>query len=282
MSKKEDILLGKIKLMIVERMDILNNGFFNQKLESLNRRIEKVQCKKTHEEITKTFLKKISKLERCINAAIAFQEEAFSKTAVRQIMLPHADYQNTVLSQLRPSAFSPGIINIPASSSNTLLLSPFTGFTAAHVSEYISLEAKVCMHPLALLAYLSVTSGAILVTTCRVFLLCYIQLPAVGDQMSPFVLLLCCPMGFFCTSCSDEVILVSVENQNSATANFSAIRNNQISTQAEMSSTVQSEMKERKLKVIDLTEENHNCSEGRTEKIRNISRTNSSKPVYLN
>ncbi|XP_064318007.1 activating transcription factor 7-interacting protein 2 [Phalacrocorax carbo] len=219
MSKKEDILLGKIKLMIVERMDILNNGFFNQKLESLNRRIEKVQCKKNHEEITKTFLKKISKLERCINAAIAFQEESFSKTAVRQIMLPRADYQNTVLNQLRPSAFSPGIINIPASSSNTLLLSPFTGFTAAHVSEYIS---------------------------------------------------------------SDEVILVSVENQNSAAANFSAIRNNQISTQAEMSATVQSEMKERKLKVVDLTEENHNCSEGRTEKIRNISRTNSSKPVYLN
>ncbi|XP_069666035.1 activating transcription factor 7-interacting protein 2 isoform X4 [Haliaeetus albicilla] len=146
--------------------------------------------------------KKVSKLERRINAVVAFQEEVFSKVAVHQTMLPSADYQNTVLSQLGSSAFCPDI-NIPTRSSNTLLLSPCTGFTAAHVSEYVS---------------------------------------------------------------SDEVILVSVEDQNSATSNTSAIPNNQMSTQAETSATVQSEMKERKLKVIDLTEEPHNCSQGRTEK----------------
>ncbi|KAM6078077.1 activating transcription factor 7-interacting protein 2 isoform 2-T3 [Theristicus caerulescens] len=183
--------------MIGEQMDILNNDLFNQKLESLNRRVEQVQCRKTHEEIAKTFLKKVSKLERRINAVIAFQEEVFSKVAVHQTTLPRADYQNPVQNQLGPSAFSPDTINTPTSPSNTLLLSPYTGFNSAQVSEYIS---------------------------------------------------------------SDEVILVSIENQNSATANNSAIPNNQISTQAEMSATVQSEMKERKLKVIDLTEENHNCS----------------------
>lgn len=42
--------------MIGERMDILNNDFFNQKLESLNRRVEQVKCKRKHEEIAKTFL----------------------------------------------------------------------------------------------------------------------------------------------------------------------------------------------------------------------------------
>ncbi|XP_069666033.1 activating transcription factor 7-interacting protein 2 isoform X2 [Haliaeetus albicilla] len=140
--------------------------------------------------------KKVSKLERRINAVVAFQEEVFSKVAVHQTMLPSADYQNTVLSQLGSSAFCPDI-NIPTRSSNTLLLSPCTGFTAAHVSEYVS---------------------------------------------------------------SDEVILVSVEDQNSATSNTSAIPNNQMSTQAETSATVQAEQK----------------------KIRNIYRTNNLKPVCLN
>lgn len=36
-------------------MDILNNDF-NKKLESLNRRVEQAQCKKTHEEIARTLL----------------------------------------------------------------------------------------------------------------------------------------------------------------------------------------------------------------------------------
>ncbi|KAM6245072.1 LOW QUALITY PROTEIN: activating transcription factor 7-interacting protein 2 [Spheniscus humboldti] len=80
-----------IELMIGERMDILNNDFFNKKLENLNRRVEQVQCKKTHEEIAKTFLKKVSKLERRINAVIAFKEEAFSKMPVHQTFnqFPH-------------------------------------------------------------------------------------------------------------------------------------------------------------------------------------------------
>ncbi|XP_042654855.1 activating transcription factor 7-interacting protein 2 [Tyto alba] len=130
--------------MIGERMDILYNDFFNQILENLNRRIEQVQCKKTHEEIAKMFLKKVSKLERRINAVIAFQEELFSKMAVDQTMLPSADYENAVLSQLGPSAFCPDTINIPTGSSDKLLLSPYTGFTAGHVSEYVRAVIYEC------------------------------------------------------------------------------------------------------------------------------------------
>lgn len=57
-------------------------------------------------------------------------------------MLPSADYQNSVLSQLGSSAFCPDI-NIPTRSSNTLLLSPCTGVTAAHVSEYVRYVSRV-------------------------------------------------------------------------------------------------------------------------------------------
>ncbi|KAK2533397.1 hypothetical protein Q9233_004611 [Columba guinea] len=84
MSKKEESLLGKIKHMIGEQMDILNSDFINQKLESLNRRVEQLQCKDNHEEIAKALLKKVSKLERRIDAVIAFQEESLSKMAVHQ------------------------------------------------------------------------------------------------------------------------------------------------------------------------------------------------------
>lgn len=42
--------------MIGERMDILNRDFISQKLESLNRRVEQLQCKNNHEEIAKALL----------------------------------------------------------------------------------------------------------------------------------------------------------------------------------------------------------------------------------
>lgn len=42
--------------MIGEQMDILNSDFINQKLESLNRRVEQLQCKDNHEEIAKALL----------------------------------------------------------------------------------------------------------------------------------------------------------------------------------------------------------------------------------
>ncbi|XP_064376473.1 activating transcription factor 7-interacting protein 2 isoform X2 [Dromaius novaehollandiae] len=199
-SKKEEDLLGKIKLMIRERMEILNSDFFNHKLEGLSGRVEQAQCWKKHEELAITFLKKVSKLERRINAVIAFQKKVLSEMAVHQTRLPSADSQNTILNQLGSSASFSNTINTQQSCSSKLLPSSHTGFTSACVSEDAS---------------------------------------------------------------SDEVILISVEGQNLATANNSDIPNNQISTQAEMSATAQSEIKERKLEVIDLTEEEkHNSSKG--------------------
>ncbi|KAM6121773.1 LOW QUALITY PROTEIN: activating transcription factor 7-interacting protein 2 [Phoenicopterus ruber ruber] len=101
-------VLQKIKLMIGEQMDILSNDFFNQKLESLNRRVEQLQCKKTHEEIAKTFLKKVSKLERRINAVIAFQEEVFSKLAghwMAYVQNPKGIALSWTLTEIDPKCF---------------------------------------------------------------------------------------------------------------------------------------------------------------------------------
>lgn len=42
--------------MTGEQMDILNNDFFNQEVEQLKRRIEQVECTKTHEGKVKTLL----------------------------------------------------------------------------------------------------------------------------------------------------------------------------------------------------------------------------------
>ncbi|XP_047909723.1 activating transcription factor 7-interacting protein 2 [Anser cygnoides] len=195
---RANIQRKRIRLIIYERMDILNNDFFNQKLESLNRRLLQVQCKKNHGEIAMTFLRKLSKLERRINAVIVFQEEVLSNIAVQQITLPSADYQNGILNHLGHSAFFPNIINTQGSPSNTFLLLSHTDFTSASVSEYTS---------------------------------------------------------------SDEVRVISVERQNSATTNNSVILHYQIPTQEEMTGKVQSEVKGGKLKVMGIIqEESHNCS----------------------
>lgn len=42
--------------MTGEQMDILNNDFFNQEVERLQRRVEQVECTKTHKELVTTSL----------------------------------------------------------------------------------------------------------------------------------------------------------------------------------------------------------------------------------
>ncbi|XP_065541889.1 activating transcription factor 7-interacting protein 2 [Lathamus discolor] len=121
-SKNEKSLLGKINLVIAERIDILNN-FFYQKLESLNKRAEEIQCKEiqckeTHEETAISFLKKLSKLERRIEAAKAFQEEVFSKMAVHQAEQIGAykylsNYQNS-----KPVCINQGLLKLREETSN--------------------------------------------------------------------------------------------------------------------------------------------------------------------
>uniref|UniRef100_A0A674K9M9 ATF7-interacting protein protein binding domain-containing protein n=1 Tax=Terrapene triunguis TaxID=2587831 RepID=A0A674K9M9_9SAUR len=83
--EKEEKFLGKVKHLIQKRVDILNNDVFNHKLESLNGRVDQTQCRKKHEEIAITFLKKVSKLERRINTVIAFQKKILSKMVTSKV-----------------------------------------------------------------------------------------------------------------------------------------------------------------------------------------------------
>ncbi|XP_071617320.1 uncharacterized protein [Heliangelus exortis] len=109
---------------------------------------ENTQCKciKISDEMKSTFTmskkqanllakKKASKLESYINAAIAFQQQLSSRMAFCQPMFPRVDYQNTVLSQLGPSAFYPNAI-MPRIC-NIFLLPPYTGFPSVHVPQYV-------------------------------------------------------------------------------------------------------------------------------------------------
>ncbi|XP_067407399.1 activating transcription factor 7-interacting protein 2 isoform X2 [Emydura macquarii macquarii] len=103
-SEKEDNFLGKVKHLIQKQVDILNNDVFNHKLESLNGRVEQTQCRKKHEEIAITFLKKVSKLERRINTVIAFQKKILLKMVTSKTNLPGANSQNAILNRTRPAS----------------------------------------------------------------------------------------------------------------------------------------------------------------------------------
>uniref|UniRef100_A0A8C8R7I2 Activating transcription factor 7 interacting protein 2 n=1 Tax=Pelusios castaneus TaxID=367368 RepID=A0A8C8R7I2_9SAUR len=101
MSEKEEHFWGKVKDLIEKQVDILNNDIFNHKLESLNGRVEQTQCRKKHEEIAITFLKKVSKLERRINTVIAFQKKILSKMVTSKANLPGANSQNAILNRTK-------------------------------------------------------------------------------------------------------------------------------------------------------------------------------------
>ncbi|KAM7152204.1 activating transcription factor 7-interacting protein 2 isoform 2-T4 [Macrochelys suwanniensis] len=110
-SEKEEHFLGKVKHLIQKRVDILNNDVFNHKLESLNGRVDQTQCRKKHEEIAITFLKKVSKLERRINTVIAFQKKILSKMVTSKANLPGANSQNAILNRTKSVPPLPDNIN---------------------------------------------------------------------------------------------------------------------------------------------------------------------------
>ncbi|XP_039347789.1 activating transcription factor 7-interacting protein 2 isoform X3 [Mauremys reevesii] len=110
-SEKEEKILGKVKHLIQKRVDILNNDVFNHKLESLNGRVDQTQCRKKHEEIAITFLKKVSKLERRINTVIAFQKKILSKMVTSKANLPGANSQNAILNRTKAVPPLPDNIN---------------------------------------------------------------------------------------------------------------------------------------------------------------------------
>ncbi|CAM2099637.1 unnamed protein product [Caretta caretta] len=110
-SEKEENFLGKVKHLIQKRVDILNNDVFNHKLESLNGRVDQTQCRKKHEEIAITFLKKVSKLERRINTVIAFQKKILLKMVTSKANLPGANSQNAILNRTKSVPLLPDNIN---------------------------------------------------------------------------------------------------------------------------------------------------------------------------
>uniref|UniRef100_A0A8D0G973 Activating transcription factor 7 interacting protein 2 n=1 Tax=Sphenodon punctatus TaxID=8508 RepID=A0A8D0G973_SPHPU len=88
---------GKVQSLIQNKMDNLL-GDFDHKLERLYGKVEQTQCRRKHEAIAITIVKKISKLERRVNAVVAFQKKELSKKAKR----PGADSQNQVLNRTAP------------------------------------------------------------------------------------------------------------------------------------------------------------------------------------
>ncbi|KAM9124795.1 activating transcription factor 7-interacting protein 2 isoform 2-T2 [Pangshura tecta] len=136
-SEKEEKILGKVKHLIQMRVDILNNDVFNHKLESLNGRVDQTQCRKKHEEIAITFLKKVSKLERRINTVIAFQKKILSKMVTSKANLPGANSQNAILNRNKAVPPLPDNINGRSISSVKHLSSSHrqTGSTSECVAE---------------------------------------------------------------------------------------------------------------------------------------------------
>ncbi|TFJ97910.1 caspase recruitment domain-containing protein 8-like [Platysternon megacephalum] len=136
-SEKEEKMLGKVKHLIQKRVDILNNDVFNHKLESLNGRVDQTQCRKKHEEIAITFLKKVSKLERRINTVIAFQKKILSKMVASKANLPGANSQNAILNRTKSVPPLPDNINGRSISSVKHLSSSHrqTGSTSECVAE---------------------------------------------------------------------------------------------------------------------------------------------------
>ncbi|XP_053897823.1 activating transcription factor 7-interacting protein 2 [Malaclemys terrapin pileata] len=135
--EKEEKFLGKVKHLIQKRVDILNNDVFNHKLESLNGRVDQTQCRKKHEEIAITFLKKVSKLERRINTVIAFQKKILSKMVTSKANLPGANSQNAILNRTKSVPPLPDNINGQSVSSVKHLSSSHrqTGSTSECVAE---------------------------------------------------------------------------------------------------------------------------------------------------
>ncbi|XP_051819411.1 activating transcription factor 7-interacting protein 2 isoform X1 [Antechinus flavipes] len=71
---KESSLFEQVKCLIQQEVCVINYKVFDHKLKELNERVDKTQCRKKHEAIAIELLKKISKLDKCIKAALTLQK----------------------------------------------------------------------------------------------------------------------------------------------------------------------------------------------------------------
>ncbi|XP_062999467.1 activating transcription factor 7-interacting protein 2 [Elgaria multicarinata webbii] len=103
--------LGKVRSFIQNRMDT-SMGKLDHQLQHLHERIDRTQCLRKHEGIAIKIVKRISRLDRRINAVITFQNAGLSK----KVKCPGADSQNKILNCTTPL---PGDANVKATPSNT-------------------------------------------------------------------------------------------------------------------------------------------------------------------
>ncbi|XP_044513250.1 activating transcription factor 7-interacting protein 2 [Gracilinanus agilis] len=69
--EEEKSLFEQVKCLIRQEVCIINYKIFDSKLKELNERVDKTQCRKKHEAIAIQLLRKISRLDRRIKAALA-------------------------------------------------------------------------------------------------------------------------------------------------------------------------------------------------------------------
>ncbi|XP_007498724.1 activating transcription factor 7-interacting protein 2 isoform X2 [Monodelphis domestica] len=69
--EEENSLFEQVKCLIRQEVCIVNYKIFDSKLKELNERVDKTQCRKKHEAIAIQLLRKISRLDRRIKAALA-------------------------------------------------------------------------------------------------------------------------------------------------------------------------------------------------------------------
>ncbi|XP_053132420.1 activating transcription factor 7-interacting protein 2 [Hemicordylus capensis] len=102
-SEKRISGLEKVKHFIQAQLDV-TVGDLDKNLQHLSERIDRTQCLQKHEGISIKIVKKISRLDRRVNAVIAFQKADLSK----KLDLPSAHSQNRVLNRSKPLLLGSG------------------------------------------------------------------------------------------------------------------------------------------------------------------------------
>ncbi|XP_058013673.1 activating transcription factor 7-interacting protein 2 [Ahaetulla prasina] len=112
--------LGKVKCLIQSRLEASMREL-DQGLRHLNERIDRTQCLRKHEGIAIKIVKKISRLDRHINAVISFQRKERSQKAKQ----PRAHAQRKVLNgaTLSPNTNAVGKPGPPKKPTSTEILS---------------------------------------------------------------------------------------------------------------------------------------------------------------
>ncbi|XP_068941852.1 activating transcription factor 7-interacting protein 2 isoform X2 [Petaurus breviceps papuanus] len=98
--EKESSLFAQVKCLIQQEVCIVNYTVFDHKLKELNERVDKTQCRKKHEAIAIELLRKISKLDRCIKAALTVQKTGLeSKTPAQNVICEVTNSKTVILNK---------------------------------------------------------------------------------------------------------------------------------------------------------------------------------------